>query len=147
MRTHVSWLMILPLLVSLVPGPPAQAQLLDRLKGAAGTGQDGGGAVTNLGTELPPVDQASTPNIAGVLQYCVRNNYLNGGPVESVKNNLLSKVTGSGQGVNDSAYQAGNRGLLQTGNGQGYSLNGSGLKQQLAQKVCGLVLQHAKSLL
>ncbi|HQT80374.1 MAG TPA: DUF2501 domain-containing protein [Rhodopila sp.] len=147
MRAHASWLMVLPLVAILLPGPPAQAQLLDRLKGAAGIGQGNTGAGANLGTTLPAIDQASTPNIAGVLQYCMRNNYLSGGSVDSVKNSLLSKVTGSGQGTNDSGYQAGNNGLLQTGNGQNYSLNGGGIKQQLTQKVCDMVLQHAKSLL
>jgi hypothetical protein len=37
--------------------------------------------------------------------------------------------------------------MLQTGNGQGYSLGGTGVKAQVTHKVCDLVLQHAKSLL
>ena len=39
---------------------------------------------------------------------------------------LLSKATG---GTNNSAYQSGSNGLLETGGGQNYSLGGSGLKQ------------------
>jgi Protein of unknown function (DUF2501) len=120
---------------------PAQAQLLDQLKGAVGQG--GAGALSGL----PSVDQASPSNTAGVLQYCVRNNYVNGGTAASVKDSILSKVTGSGHGTNDAGFKAGNDGVLQTGSGQGYSLGGSGIKAQATQKVCDLVLQHAKSLL
>jgi hypothetical protein len=59
----------------------------------------------------------------------------------------MSKVTGGGQGTNDSGYKAGSSGLLQTGNGQNFSLGSDGLKAQITQKVCDQVLQHAKSML
>ncbi len=59
----------------------------------------------------------------------------------------MGKLTGSGQSSNDSAFKAGNNGMLDTGNGQSYSLGGSGVKAQVTHKVCDLVLQHAKSLL
>ena len=124
---------------------PVQAQLLDQLKGAVGGGSSGGGT-GGLGA-LPSVDQAGAGNTAGVLQYCVRNNYVSGGTASSVKDSLLSKVSGSGGGTNDSGYKAGNNGQLETGNGQSYSLGGSGIKEQVTHKVCDLVLQHAKSLL
>jgi hypothetical protein len=126
---------------------PAQAQLLDQLKGAVGSGQSGSSsALGGLGGGLPSVGQASPSNIAGVLQYCVRNNYVNGSAA-TVKESLLSKVTGSGQGASDSGFKAGNSGMLQTGAGQDYGLGGSGVKAQVTQKVCGMVLDHAKSLL
>jgi hypothetical protein len=80
------------------------------------------------------------------LQYCVRNNYVNGGTASSVKNSLLSKVPG-GQSSSDSGFKAGNSGMLQTGNGESFNLGGDGIKAQLTQKVCDQVLQHAKSLL
>lgn len=67
----------------------AHAQLLDQLKGAMGSGQ-GGGALA-----VPSVNQASPSNIAGVLQYCVQNNYASGGSATSVKDALVGKVTGS----------------------------------------------------
>ena len=70
-----------------------------------------------------------------------------GSAASSVKDSMVSKVTGSGQGANDSGFKAGNNGLLQTGNGQSFSLSGSGVKEQVTQKVCGMVLDHAKSLL
>jgi hypothetical protein len=131
----------------LPPMEPAHAQLMDQLKGAVGSEQGGGIAGGLGGGAMPSVGQASPSNTAGVLQYCVKNNYLSGGSASSVKNSLMSKVTGSGNGANDSGFQAGNNGLLSTGNGQSYSLGGSGIKSQITQKVCDQVLQHAKSLL
>lgn len=131
-----------------LPGHPARAQLMDQLKGAAGVGQSGGGgALGGLGGGIPSVDQASPSNTADVLQYCVRNNYVNGGAASSVKNSILSKVAGSGQNTDQSGFNAGNNGMLQTGNGQGYSLGGGGVKAQVTHKVCDMVLQHAKSML
>jgi Protein of unknown function (DUF2501) len=125
---------------------PVRAQLLDQLKGITGSGHEGG-ALPGLGGSLPSVDQASPSNTAGVLQYCVRNNYLSGSGASSAGNSIVSKMTGSGHATDDSGFKAGNSGMLQTGNGQGYSLGGSGMKAQVTHKVCDLVLQHAKSLL
>ena len=124
---------------------PARAQL-DQLKGALGSGQSGG-ALGGLTGGVPSVTQASPGNIAGVLQYCVRNNYLSGGTATSVKDSLVGKMSGSGQATHDPGFQSGNKGLLQTGDGQSFGLGGSGIKQQVTHKVCDEVLQHAKSLL
>jgi Protein of unknown function (DUF2501) len=124
--------MVTGLLLIAISAGTAQAQLLDQLKGAVG----GGG--------VPSVGQASPSNTAGVLQYCIQNKYVGAGDSSSVKNSLLSKVPGQ---TSDSGYQQGSSGLLQTGNGQNYSLGGDGVKAQLTQKVCEQVLQHAKSLL
>ncbi len=131
---------------------PAQAQLLDQLKNGAqssqnGGGLTGGGGLGGLGGGLPSVGQASAGNTAGVLQYCVRNNYVDNGAAASAKNSLISKIGGSSQGSQSGDYQAGNKGILNTGGGQTYSLGGGGVKAQVTQKVCGMVLQHAKSLL
>lgn len=116
----------------------AQAQLMDQLKGAAG------GAGGSLGGGMPSVGQAGVGNTAGVLDYCIKNKYLGSGSASSVKDALLGKVTGQS---NDSGYREGSSGTLQTGNGQGYSLGGDGIKAQITQKVCDEVLQHAKSFL
>ncbi|HEY4041019.1 MAG TPA: DUF2501 domain-containing protein [Rhodopila sp.] len=138
------------LAVSPVPDRSAHAQLMDQLKGAVGSGQEGssGGALGKLGASgVPSVGQAGASNTAGVLQYCIQNKYMGGGGASSVKDSLMSKLSGSGKSPNDSGFQEGSHGLLQTGNGQGYSLGGSGIKAQITQKVCDQVLQHAKSLL
>lgn len=125
-----------------------QAQLLNQLENAVGAGQggaatQGGGALGGLGLALPSVDKASPTNLAGLIQYCIQNNYLGGGAA-SVKDSLLGKAPG---GASDSQFKAGSNGLLQTGQGQNFGLGGGGLKAQITQKVCDLVLQHAKSLL
>ena len=116
----------------------AQAQIMDQLKGAAG------GAGGSVGGGIPSVGQAGAGNTAGVLEYCIKNKYLGSGGASSVKDSLLGKVTGQS---NDSGYRAGSSGMLQTGNGQNYSLGGDGIKAQITQTVCDQALQHAKSLL
>jgi hypothetical protein len=116
---------------------PAHAQLMDQLKGAMGTGQ---GALA-----VPSVNQASPSNIAGVLQYCVQNNYVSGGSANSVKDSLVNKVTGPSHAP-DSQFQQGSNGVLDTGNGSNFSLGG-GIKEQVTKKVCDPALSHAKSLL
>jgi hypothetical protein len=136
-----------------VSAGPAQAQqLMDQLKGAMGSGSShsgsGGSMLGGMGSSgLPSVGQAGTSNTAGVLQYCIKNKYLGGGGASSVKDSLMSKVTGSGKSESDSGFKDGSHGLLQTGNGQSYSLGGGGIKAQVTQKVCDQVLQHAKSLM
>jgi hypothetical protein len=114
-------------------GPPVRAQQLPL------------GGLGGLGGDLPSVTQAGPANTAGVLQYCVQNSYLSDGVAGPAKNALLGQVPGSGQ---SSDFKAGSNGLLQTGNGQSFNLGGGGgIKSQMTQKVCDMVLQHAKSLL
>jgi Protein of unknown function (DUF2501) len=141
----------LVLAVSQLPERPAQAQLMDQLKGAVGGGQNGtsGNPIGALGGAggLPSVGQAGASNTAGVLQYCIQNKYLGSGGASSIKDSLMGKVTGSGKGANDSGFQEGSQGLLHTGNGQSFGLGGDGIKAQITKKVCDQVLQHAKSLL
>jgi len=126
--------------------PPVRAQL----SGVLGTGQSGGSnPLGGLGGGLPSVTNAGPANTAGVLQYCVQNNYLSGSTAGSTKDALLAHVPGSSQ---SSDFTAGSSGLLQTGNGQNFDLGGDsggsgGVKSQVTHKVCDLVLQHAKSLL
>ncbi|WP_428483237.1 DUF2501 domain-containing protein [Rhodopila sp.] len=149
-RGYTAGIAVVVLLAGLqLSAVPAQAQLLNQLKGAAGAGQGGGGGMMGGlgGGALPSVGQAGAGNSAGVLQYCVRNNYMSGNAASSVKNSLMNKIGSSGGSSGDSGFNAGDKGILQTGNGQSYSLGGSGIKAQATQKVCDMVLQHAKSLL
>lgn len=126
----------------------ARAQLMDQLTGAVGPGQSGNTGIGMLGGGMPQAGQASPSNTAGVLQYCIQNKYVGAGGASSVKDSLMSKMAGSGQSASDSGFKAGSNGLLQTGNGQSYSLSGAGgIKEQITQKLCEQVLQHAKSLL
>ncbi len=137
---------------------PAQAQILDRLKGAAGMGQgadapqahsSGGGLGGTLGGAMgggmPSVGSASGGNLAGVLQYCIRNNYLGGGGASTTESGLLGKLGGGTS--RSSQFESGDRGELQTGQGSTFSLGGGGLKSKITQKVCDQILKHARSMI
>ena len=140
MRQRIATATVLVLACGWAAGAtPAQAQLLDSLKGG-GSGMGGGLG----GMSMPQVGSAGSGNIAGVLKYCMRNNYVGGGAA-STENGLLGKL-GSGA-TSSSQYEAGNQGTLQTGQGGNFSLGGGGLKAKLTQKVCDQVLSHAKSLI
>ncbi|MBB2201988.1 YjjA family protein [Gluconacetobacter tumulisoli] len=96
------------------------------------------------GMGLPSVTSAAPGNLAGVLGFCVQNNYLGASTASPVMSALGQKT-----GTDSSQYQAGQRGLLDTGNGRTFSLAGAGqgIKQQMTQKVCNQVLSRAQSLL
>ncbi len=138
--------------VLLIIQAPAEAQLSNMLGGAMRSGSSGGSGLSGLtGMSVPSVGSASPTNLAGLLQYCVRNNYLGGANADtasSVKDSLLSKFTGSSSDPSsNTGFSSGANGLLNTGNGQNVSLGGGGIKQQITQKVCAQVLQHGQSLL
>jgi hypothetical protein len=135
--------------------PPAVAQIFDRVgpvlggqprSGGVNDDNTGGGALGSLGGDgVPLVGGATAGNTAGVLQYCVNNNYLSGMTASSVKDSLVRKIPG--QGASDPGFRAGSNGTLETGSGERYSLGGGDIKAQATYKVCDLMLQHAKSLL
>lgn len=116
--------------------PAARAQLPGGLNNLTG-GLSGG---------IPSASQADPSNIAGLLQYCVQNNYLGGDTASTVQSGLLSKVPGAQQSPD---YTSGASGLLQTGNGKSFDLGSltGDLKSQVAKKVCDEVLKHGQSLL
>ena len=120
------------------------AQSLNDLTGALGGGK--GGGLSALGGGLPDLGQASTGNLAGVLQYCIKHKYLGGGDA-SAGSSVLGKLTGSGKAKDDGAFKAGSGGLLETGGGDTFSLGGSGIQEKVTDQVCDLVLKHAQSLL
>ena len=117
---------------------PASAQSLKDLSGALGAATGGGG--------LPSVEQASPSNLSGVLQYCIKNKYLGGGDA-ATGSSVLGKLTGSGKAKEDSSFLAGTKGKLDTGAGDTFGLVGDGIKAQVTEQVCDLVLEHAQSLL
>ena len=143
----------------LAPFSVAHAQLGDVLKQVGGGGDSGGsagGALGNLGglggaltggggASLTP---GSTGNVAGLLQFCIQNNYLggaSGGGAASVKDALMGKLGGNAS--SDSGYTSGASGILAAGNGGKLDLSGGGLKQQVTKQICDKVLPQAKSLL
>lgn len=141
---------------ALAPLAPAGAQMSGMLNNAMNSGSSGmsmpGMSMPGMGgLSLPSVSSASPTNVAGLLQYCVQNNYLDGSSgnaASSVKQSLLSKFTGSAADPTANAnFTSGSNGVLDTGNGQSTTLGGTGIKAQVTQKVCSEVLSHGKSML
>ncbi len=133
---------------------PAGAQSLDSLKGMLGGGHASGtesGAGTSALGALTSGNLASSSlgNATGVLQYCIKNNYLSGNNVTDLKDKLTSRITGSsGQPAEkNNDFLSGAQGLLKTGDGKSLDLNNSALKAQVTQKACDAILAQAKGML
>lgn len=123
-------------------GGAAMAQNLGALKDAAG------------GADLSALASGSAGNAAGVIEYCVKNNYLGGDTASSLKDKLLGKVDGDGAAESGKAdYADGAKGLVKTGDGNRLDLGKlgggplGGAKDKLTKKACSSVLDHAKSFL
>lgn len=125
---------------------PQWTSALSKLKDASSSQQSSSssGLLGQLGSglSLPSIGHSNAGSAAGVLEYCVKNNYLKADSVSSVKDRLLEKA---GLSSSSEQYQSGSRGLLSGAGGQNFDL--SNLKGKLADKACGYVLKHAKSLL
>jgi hypothetical protein len=140
-------------LALLAAGASAQANnLLDQLKQKASEaasansqgaqGSAGGSTLGNLGFKMPAIGSSTVGNAAGVLQYCVKNNYL-GGDAASVKDKLMAKITG--QKPQETGFASGAKGLLKGGDGQ--TLNFKILSSKVKTKACDYVLKNATSLI
>lgn len=106
------------------------------------------------GTDFSSLASGSAGNAAGVVEYCVKNNYLGGDAATSLKDKLLGKVNGDDATEADKAdYAEGAKGLVKTGDGQSVDLGKiggdqlGGLKDKVTKKACASILDHAKSLL
>jgi hypothetical protein len=136
---------------ALAPLMQASAQMSNMLNNAMNSAGSGMSGPSMGGMSLPSVSSASPTNLAGLLQYCVQNNYLGGGSASaasSAKESLLSKFTGSSSDpASNAGFTSGSNGVLDTGNGQSTTLGGTGVKAQITQKACSEILSHAKSML
>ncbi|BBU31406.1 hypothetical protein AWB80_06421 [Caballeronia pedi] len=135
------------LAATLLYAPLTHAQLGNLLDQSKSGGA--GGALGNLGglssgLSLDSLTSSSTGNVAGVLEFCMKNNYLGGG-ASSVKDGLMSKLGGSAS--SDGGYTNGAKGILDSGNGKQVDLSGGGLKEQVTKQVCDKILAQGKSLL
>ena len=156
-KTGISLALASVFALGLLGAPHARAQLSNMMQGAVGGSNSGASGMDGMGgLSMPELNSANPTNLAGVLQFCVQNNYLgsttNGNDsaasASSVKQSLLSKFTGSSSDpTSNSDFTSGSNGVLDTGGGNSMSLGGSGVKAQVTQKICGQVLQHAQSLL
>lgn len=104
-----------------------------------------------LGGMLPGGGQSgSTGNVAGILQYCVKNNYLGGDSGASgIASKLLGKTDG---GSNNTDYSTGAEGILKGKDGSSTNLSSIGggnsdMKSKLTTKACKVVLKQGKSFL
>ena len=114
------------------------------LGGLLGNSGASAGLLSSLG--MPAADSAS--NAAGLITYCIKNNYLNANKAEQVKAELLGKLGLSPQKKEepkDQGYLSGLAGMITGSNGQSFSMDK--LQGDLKEKACDLVLDNAKSLL
>lgn len=139
------------LIAAFLPFSATQAQLGDLIKqgGSAASGASGSlGGLGDLGGALSgqSVTSGSAGNVAGLLEFCIKNKYLSGDKAAAVKNSLTSKLPG-GSSSSDSGYKSGKKGILNSSNGSALDLSGGGLKEQATKQICDTVLDQGKSFL
>lgn len=147
------------LFAALLPVSGAQAQLGNLLNQAGGNGSGSGsgsgssgglGSLGSMGSALSgqSLTSGSTGNVAGVLEFCIKNNYVSASGASSVKDSLMSKLPGgSSAASSDSGYSDGAKGILSSSSGQQLDLSGGGLKQQATKQICDKILAQGKSML
>jgi hypothetical protein len=117
---------------------------------AQGLGNLGGKLGGVLGGNSGSMSSGSMGNVAGLLQYCTKNNYLGG---DSGAAGLASKLLGKTQGGSSNTdYQSGLSGILKGNNGKTTNLSDVGggnsdLKSKITTKACDVVLKQGKSFL
>ena len=121
----------------------AGASALGGLLGNSGGASAGGLSALGLGGLT---GSGTASNAAGVITYCMKNNYLNADKAAQVKDQLLGKLgLGQKEEPKDTGYQNGLMGMVTGSNGQSFSLDK--IKGDLKEKACDFVLNNAKSLL
>ena len=150
-QTHIHAAAGLIAMLLLLPLPAAHAQLGGLLNGAGSSGSGGGGGMGNLGGMLSgqSMSSGSAGNVAGILQFCIKNNYLGGSSASSaasVKDSLMGKLNG-GTPSSDKGYADGASGILNSSSGQKLDLSGGGMKAQVTKQVCDKILAQGKSML
>ncbi len=112
------------------------------LGGALGGGD--ASALSSLGGGLMGSGTAS--NAAGVITYCMKNNYLNADKAAQVKDQLMGKMgLGQKEEPKDEGYTSGLSGMIKGADGKSFSLDS--VKGKAKEKACDFVLDNAKSLL
>lgn len=159
-------LLALSLSSALASGGAAAASWQDQLNSAASqlgsqnnsgnsSSANGGMSVSSLAGLLNGGDKAvsssTMTNAAGVMEYCVKNNVVDNN-VSSVKNQVLNKLGLNTQTekAQQTDYQEGIMGLLNTGNGQQLNLKTLGnteMGKKVKTKACDVVLKQGKNYL
>lgn len=118
--------------------------------GAHAAGPDLGSLLGNSALASLGVPAAATAgNAAGVIGYCVQNNYIqaNKAKAEQVKDQLLGKLgmPSKQKEPKDPGYLSGLAGTITGSNGQTFNIDK--LKGNLREKACDFVLDNATNLL
>jgi hypothetical protein len=130
-------------LAAALPAASAVAQL-DHMLGKGSHGLDLKGMA---GMASSPLASGSMGNVAGLLQYCIGNNYVSDEGAATVKDQLMGKLP-EGEQTKDPGYSDGMKGLLHGSNGNLMDLSkGGGLTADVTKKACDTVLAQAKSFL
>ena len=126
--------------------------LRGQIGGAGGSGATalggalGGGADLSALSALGLTSSGTASNAAGVITYCMKNNYLNADKAAQVKNQLLGKMgLGQKEEPKDEGYLSGLSGMVTGSGGKSFSLDK--VKGDLKEKACDYVLDNARSLL
>jgi hypothetical protein len=125
-----------------LPAATAHAQLEGMLnKGGSSSGnlKDLAGGLTGQS-----LTSGSLGNVAGLLEFCMKNNFLGGGDAAGVKDKLMGKLPG-GTPAADPGYNDGAKGVLNSNSGKQFDLGT--IKSDATKKVCDTVLAQGKSLL
>jgi hypothetical protein len=141
------------LAASLLPFSVAHAQLGDVLKQGAGAAGNAAGGIVG-----PSMGGMSMGNIAGILQYCVKNSFIGATQAGQITDKLIGKLGGPQAAASDKGYQLGEKGVVQTGDGKEVDIGGgsstgssspgsAGTKGELAKSVCTTALNQAKKFL
>jgi hypothetical protein len=142
--------MVLASAVLMGMAPFSWAQLGDVLKNPLGGGAESAtSALGGLGSglSLQSLSSGSMGNVTGLLDFCIKNNYLGAGSAGSVKDKLMDKLGGPSKASADNGYTSGAQGILQDGHGKTLDLSGSGLKAKATEQVCEKILSQGKALL
>ena len=123
----------------------SSSSALGSMLGGGSTAGAGGSALSALG--LGGLTGSGTAsNAAGVITYCMKNNYLNADKATQVKNQLLGKLgLGQKEEPKDTGYQNGLMGMVTGSDGKSFSLDK--VKSSVKEKACDFVLNNAKSLI
>ena len=97
------------------------------------------------------VSSSSMTNAAGIMEYCVKNNVVKNNAA-TIKDQVLSKLglENPTEQTQQTDYQQGLMGLLNTGSGQQLnlkSLSNTPLGEKLKTKACDVVLKQGKNFL
>ena len=125
-------------------GSAAQSTSSSGLGGLAGGSS--ASSLAGLGALGGLTSSGTASNAAGVITYCMKNNYLNADKAAQVKNQLLGKMgLGQKEEPKDEGYLSGLSGMVTGSDGKSFSLDK--VKSSVKEKACDFVLNNAKSLI